>query len=134
MNHRTLLFIILLILSSCCRVLDSLLEKDYRSNCIFIEQSNLQVITPGKAVIYAKIKNTGDLVLYDIMATAELSKDGVMIEKQNVRIPSLSTGDTRPIAFHFHKILYGSEYDEVNLSLIWKSHEPSDYYDDDCDF
>lgn len=119
-----------LLLTSCESLIDEVLYGHYEANCKVVEQSSIRKITEGKAVMDVKVKNKGQLDACNLTVIASLEMEGLVIEKQCIDVGHLSSKASKTVTVTFYKIIYGSEYDSVNISLWYDEVEREDYDDD----
>lgn len=134
MLKSTVFIALMILLSSCCQIITSLInnDDDY-SNCDVIEQSELHIKSPGNAVLTAIIKNNGELSVYDVEVVASLKKNDVVLERQRAVISYLSVNEDEMVSFSFTQVNYGNEYDQIDISMHWKEVASYDDNDDGCD-
>ena len=126
-----LLLVWALAATSCEPLLDEILYGHQEANCEVVHQSAINKITEGRAVMDVKVKNKGELDACDLTVYATLKKGDATIEKQNAYIGYLSSRSSETVSFTFTKIIYGSEYDDVDITLWYSEVEREDYDDDD---
>ena len=119
-----------LLLTSCESLLDEALYGHHKANCKVVEQTSIRKITEGKAVMDVKVKNKGQLDACNLTVIASLKMGDVVIEKQSVNVGYLSSKESKTVTVTFYKIIYGSEYDSVEISLWYDEVEREDYDDD----
>ncbi|MCU4157173.1 hypothetical protein J1N10_14395 [Carboxylicivirga sp. A043] len=129
---RTLFFLLLvLIVSSCEQILDEALYGHQEARCEVVEKSSINKITEGRAILEVKVKNKGQLDACDLTVYASLIKDGKEIEQQSAYIGYLSSKKSTTVTITFYKVIYGSEYDSVDVDLWYDEVERDDYNDDE---
>jgi uncharacterized protein (TIGR02588 family) len=113
-------------------VIDEALYGHQKAKCEVVYQSPVNKITEGKALMEIKVKNKGQLDACNLTVFAALIKGDEVIEEQSVYLDYLSSKSSKTITVTFYKIIYGSEYDSVDIQLWYDEVEREDYdYDDD---
>ncbi len=124
-----------LLLTSCEQIFDELIDEalygHQEAKCVVVEQSSVNKITEGRAVMDVKVKNKGQLDASDLMVYATLKKGDAVVEQRQAYIGYLSSKKSKTVTITFYKIIYGSEYDSVDVNLWYDEVEREDYDDDE---
>ncbi|GEM_PF-4313513 len=133
---QVIVFLLLgLSLVSCEQLLDEVIDEalygHQKAKCEVVHQSSVRKLTEGKAVMEVKVKNKGQLDACNLTVFATLKKGEITVEEQKSYIGYLSSKSSKTVTITFNKIIYGSEYDSVDINLWYDEIEREDYDDDD---
>ncbi len=131
-----LLVVLTLSLSSCEYILDEVIDDMlYNARCEVVYQGELTFIEAGKSQMKVKVKNKGSLDASCVRVCVDLKLGKQVVESRIEYIDYLSSRSSETVIITFRSIVYGSEYDSVEVSLSWDEVEKEDYDDyDDSDW
>lgn len=137
MRNQIVIISVLLIvsLSSCEYLLDEMLDDMfYNARCEVVHQGELTYVAAGKSQMKVKVKNKGSLDARCVKVYADLNLGDQVVERQCEIIDYLCSRSSETVTVTFRTIVYGSEYDVVNVRLSWTEVERDDEGEDDYDW
>ena len=107
--------------------LDEALYGNQQAHCVVMEKSAIKNLSGSMATMEVKIKNKGQLDAIDVVVYATLKNGDAVVEQQKAFIDYLSSKKTKTVTVTFYKVIYGSEYDAVDIKLWYDEVEREDF-------